>query len=457
MAHATAVILIVGLTDSLIGEWSPRLREFRDAGHVRPLRPVFPAVTCSVQASMLTGISPGEHGIVGNGWFDRTLNEVHFWKQSHRLITGEKVWETARHRDPAITTATMFWWFNMATTADFSVTPRPIYKADGRKIPDCHSHPADLRDRLQAELGMFPLFQFWGPGASIVSTRWIAQATQRVVQWHSPTLTLAYLPHLDYALQKFGPDDARAREAVREVDAVAGELIAFFQSRGTRIIVVSEYAIEAVSRPIHINRHLREAGLLRIRSEQGLEILDTAASEAFAVADHQIAHVHVRDASRIDAIQRVVAGVPGVDVVAGGRARAALGLDHARAGDIVLVAERGAWFTYYYWMHDSAAPDFARTVDIHRKPGYDPVELFLDPAIASPRFAIARRLLMRKLGFRTLMDVIPLDAALVRGSHGRVDSAGGAPLVITDRESPALGEAPTSCDLRDIILASLFD
>lgn len=458
MAHPTVVILIVGLTDSLIGEWSPNLRAFRDAHGSRALRPVLPAVTCSVQSSMLTGLSPCEHGIVGNGWFDRSLNEIHIWKQSNRLVGGEKIWETARRRDPAVTTASMFWWFNMSTTVDYAVTPRPIYKADGRKIPDCHSHPAHLRDRLQAELGQFPLFQFWGPGSSIASSRWIAEATLRVVEWESPTLTLVYLPHLDYALQKFGPDVAASRQAVAEIDAVVGDLVTYFQSRGTRIIMLSEYGIETVDAPVHINRALREAGLLAVREEQGLDLLDTAASEAFAVSDHQLAHVYLRDGTRAHHVRRLLSGLDGVETVLDEEGKRALGLDHARSGDLIAVAKRGAWFTYYYWIEDARAPDFARTVDIHRKPGYDPVELFLDPAITHPKIAIGRRLLARKLGFRTLMDVIPLDATLVRGSHGRIDSP-CPPIIMCDtpnlvREDPDVFPCQA---VRDAILRCLFD
>jgi predicted AlkP superfamily pyrophosphatase or phosphodiesterase len=458
MAHRTAVILCVGLTGDLITDATPNLRAFLEDGESRALRPVAPAVTCPVQSSMLTGHLPREHGIVGNGWYDRALAEVHFWKQSNALVSGEKVWESARRRDPSVTTANLFWWFNMHSSADVSVTPRPIYKADGRKIPDCYSRPGDLRGRLQAELGRFPLFHFWGPASSIRSTEWIAEAAKRVQGWHDPTLTLVYLPHLDYALQQAGPDSARAREAACELDGVAGGLIEHFRSRGVRVMLASEYGIERASGAVHVNRVLREAGLLEVREELGHEMLDTGASRAFAVADHQVAHVYVKDAGEVPAIARLLAAQDGVAIVADRSGQAELGLDHARSGDLVLIAEAGRWFTYYYWLDDARAPDFARTVDIHRKPGYDPAELFIDPMIRMPWLRIARKLLAKSLGFRTLMDFIPLDASLVQGTHGRPD--GPSPVLITERGAPGcerLGAVASCTEVRDVILAHLLE
>lgn len=456
MTHPTAVILVVGLNESLLRH-APRLSEFAGRGTVQRLKPVLPAVTCSVQSSMLTGVMPSQHGIVGNGWFNADLQEVQFWKQSNRLVTAEKVWETARQNDPSVTCANLFWWYNMYSSAEYSVTPRPIYKADGRKLPDVYTHPASLRFELQQKLGTFPLFQFWGPGSSIKSSEWIAAAAMEVYKRHSPTLTLVYLPHLDYALQKLGPDDDRIPEEVAQIDRVVGELLDFFADRIVRTMIVSEYGIESVTRPIHINRVLRKAGGIAIREEEGLELLDAGASDAFAVADHQVAHVYVRDAADVSNYMQVCRSIAGVEHVMDRRAQTEWGIDHNRSGDLVLVAESGSWFTYYYWLDDCRAPDFARTVDIHRKPGYDPAELFLDPAIRFPKLRIGCKLLQKKLGFRTLMDVIPLDAGLVRGSHGRVDQpAERQPLLITQR-AKASAVQPIACTaVRDVILEHLF-
>jgi predicted AlkP superfamily pyrophosphatase or phosphodiesterase len=457
MAHSTAVILAVALTDELIGEWSPRLRAFREGGTLRRLQPVLPAVTCSVQSSMLTGLPPREHGIVGNGWYDRPSAEIRFWKQSNHLVTGEKAWETARRRDPSITCATMFWWYNMYSSADYSVTPRPIYKADGRKIPDCYSSPSDLRDELQNRLGRFPLFNFWGPAASIASSRWIADASSYVHERHDPTLTLIYLPHLDYALQKYGPADDRSRSAVTELDGIIGDLIDHFDQRDTRVIICSEYGIEPVDQAVHINRALREDGALTVRVEDGHELLDAGASDAFAIADHQIAHVYVRDPASVGHFRELCASVAGVEAVLDRDDQATVGLNHDRAGDLVLIANPNCWFSYYYWLDDARAPDFARSVDIHRKPGYDPVELFLDPRLTLPRLQIGSKLIRRKIGFRTLLDVIPLDTSLVRGSHGRIDQPPEAqPIVLTRSQSGSSGEEIPCTAMRDVILDHLF-
>jgi len=413
-----AVLNVVGLSPSVLAA-TPRLAAMaRAAGGIRTLVPPLPAVTCASQATMLTGLPPAGHGIVGNGWFDRTLQEVHFWKQSNRLVSGEKVWETARARDASFTVANLFWWFNMYSSVDFAVTPRPQYKADGRKKPDCHTHPADLRDRLQAELGAFPLFRFWGPGADLRSTGWIAAAARRVEEWHRPSLSLVYLPHLDYCLQKYGPDHTESRRQFREIDRLVDDLADWYRARGVRILVTSEYGIVPARGAIEPNRALRSAGLLAIRDEDG-ELLDAGASEAFATCDHQVAHVYVRDPARVDEARRLLAALPGVEAALVGAERAAAGLDHPRSGEIVLVSETDRWFAYPYWA-PGREPDFARTVDIHRKPGYDPCELLLDPSRPLLRTRIAGKLLLRKLGFRTPLDPVPLDPSLVRGTHGRV-------------------------------------
>ncbi|MBZ0172952.1 MAG: alkaline phosphatase family protein, partial [Phycisphaerales bacterium] len=356
MAHKTIVLNVVALTESRIGAHTPRLRAFLDAGCLTHLTPPLPAVTTVSQSAMLTGAPVREHGIVGNGWYDRESAEVRFWKQSNHLVRGEKVWETARRRDPSVTCAQMFWWYNMFSSANWSVTPRPMYKADGRKIQDCYAEPPGLRDELQRELGTFPLFRFWGPAASIESSRWIADAAVRVDRAHDPTLTLVYLPHLDYALQKFGPQSPENRVADSEIDAVVGDLIDHFQGRGARVVICSEYGIEPVTDAVHINRVLREAGLVRVREEDGLELLDPGASRAFAVADHQVAHVYVRDAADVGAVKSLCERTEGVDLVLDEAGKRAHAIDHERAGDLVLVSVAGRWFSYDYWLDDSRAP-----------------------------------------------------------------------------------------------------
>jgi predicted AlkP superfamily pyrophosphatase or phosphodiesterase len=413
--NRTVVLNVAGLTRSLLGEHTPCLSRFSGAADIDPL---LPAVTCTMQSTYLTGLPPAGHGIVGNGWFFRELSEVFFWRQSNRLVQGEKIWQLARRRDSSFTCANSFWWYAMDTEADWSVTPRPIYCADGSKIPDCYSWPPHLRKEFTDSLGPFPLFDFWGPRTSIRSSRWIASAARRIEEMFGPSLHLVYLPHLDYVLQREGPSGEMGKD-LSEIDALCGELIDFFRERGCRVVVLSEYGITDVRRVVHPNRILREAGFLTVKEDLGRDYLDTYGSRAFAVADHQIAHLYLRNLRDISAVQELFERTPGVETVLAAEGKRQAGLDHARAGDLVLVAERDTWFSYYFWEEDLRAPDYARSVDIHSKPGYDPCELFLDPAIRFPRLKVASLLLRRKAGLRTVVEVIPLDAGLVKGSHGR--------------------------------------
>ena len=429
----TAVLNVVGLSPNLIGLHTPNLQKFAARGKQVPVAELLPAVTCSVQATYLTGRWPSEHGVVANGWYFRDECEVKFWRQSNRLVQAPKLWEEARELDPGFTCANLFWWYNMYSSVDYAVTPRPMYPADGLKLPDIYTQPLDLRATLNAELGEFPLFKFWGPNASIDSSEWIAQSARWTETQFSPTLSLVYLPHLDYGLQKYGPDAPEIQAELRAIDTVVGDLIALYDRRGVQVVILSEYGIERAWRPVHINRTLREAGLIAVREERGLELLDAGVSTAFAVSDHQLAHVYVNDLSKLAEVKAVLEALPGVAEVLDEDGKKRHHLDHERSGELVAIAEPGAWFTYYYWLDDAKAPDYARTVDIHRKPGYDPAELFMDPHSHSKAKAI-RALAKKKLGFRYLMDVIGLDASLVCGSHGRVtgDAARGPLLMVGD-------------------------
>ncbi len=448
---------VVGLSPRFIGEATPNLAKLAHRGRMQPLHTVTPAVTCSAQTSYLTGLMPRDHGIVGNGWYFRDLSEIWFWRQSNHLVSGDYVWDEARRRDPDFTAANMFWWYNMYASADIGVTPRPMYPADGRKIPDCYAAPSDLRDELTERFGRFPLFTFWGPATDISSSRWIADATMHVRATRKPTFTACYLPHLDYNLQRLGPDDPAIAKDLGEIDAICGELIEDAERSGARVVVLSEYGITPVNRPVHVNRALREAGLIQVREELGRELLDPGASQAFAVADHQIAHIYVRDPQRIGDVKALVEALPGVERVLDADGKREFGLDHPRAGELVAISGADAWFTYYYWLDDDRAPDFARTVEIHRKPGYDPVELFLDPAFAWPKGAVAWRLFKRKLGMRTLLDVIPLDANLVKGSHGRLtDDPQDGPVLIASHPDLLPDGKIDATMVKQLLLDQLF-
>jgi len=446
--NRTVVLDVVGLTREFLDSRMPYLKEWTAKRRVSAIVPVLPAVTCTAQATFYTGKAPGEHGIVANGWYFRDDCEIHFWRQSNRLIQAPKLWDLARQEDPQFTFANLFGWFNMYSTADISITPRPMYPANGRKIPDVYTEPPALRTEIQQKLGAFPLFDFWGPRASITSTRWIAASAKYVEERFHPTLTFLYLPHLDYNLQRLGPEAAAILTDLGAVDRIAGELIDFYEARDARVIVLSEYGIVPVNKPVHLNRLLREAGLLRVREEIGLELLDPGASAAFAVADHQLAHVYVNDPSKQDTVRRLLEQIDGVDAVLDESGKRELRIDHSRAGEFVVVAKPEAWFTYYYWLDDKKAPDFARTVDIHRKPGYDPVELFVDPAIRLPIVKIASKLVVRKLGFRNLFDIIALDASLVKGSHGRIDNpALRSPVFIGNGTSETIAATRVSAEI----------
>jgi predicted AlkP superfamily pyrophosphatase or phosphodiesterase len=415
--HRTAILNVVGLTPRLIGEHTPKIRAFMERNRCVPVEPVLPAVTCTAQATYVTGKLPGGHGAVANGWYERDYAEHRFWKQPEQLVQGEKLWDRLRKRDPEFTCAKVFWWYNMHSTADYTVTPRPLYLSDGSKVFDIHTQPMGMRDRLKRDLGPFPFMNFWGPASGIESSKWIAASAKWIEEKHWPTLSLVYLPHLDYNLQRVGLQMDLIRDDLKQIDDVVGDLISFYEHRQIKVVILSEYGITDVDHPVHLNRVFREKGWLSIKDEVGLETLDLGGSRAFAIADHQLAHVYVNDPAILEEVRAVLAATPGVLDKAG---KIDAGLDHARSGDLIAIADARSWFTYYYWQDDAKAPDFARCVDIHRKCGYDPVELFLNPALKFPKLKLGFTLAKKKLGFRYLMDVIPLDATLVKGSHGRV-------------------------------------
>ncbi|MFA9431412.1 alkaline phosphatase family protein [Egicoccus sp. AB-alg2] len=452
MTTPVVVLDVVGLTPALLRSM-PRLQALAAEGFAAPLDTVLPAVTCTVQSTLLTGRLPRDHGAVANGWYFRDLGEILFWRQHNALVQGDKVWEQARRARPDHRTANLCWWYAMGASTDLTLTPRPVYHADGRKSPDCYTSPPELRERLQAKLGPFPLFHYWGPTADLTSSRWIADAARHVLRDDPVDLLLVYLPHLDYDLQRYGPDDPRVVTAAREIDGVAGALADEARSAGAAVVVLSEYGITAADRPVDVNQHLRRAGLLDVYTQDGMEYLDPWTSSAFAVADHQVAHVYVPHADLVPKVADLLRGLDGVEEVLDEDGKRRAGLDHPRSGELVLVAEPGAWFTYRYWLDEARAPDFARTVEIHRKPGYDPAELFFDPA---DRFAKARAgltLARRKLGFRGVLDVVPLDPSHVRGSHGRLpDSDDEGPMLLCS--DPRFGrDRFAATDVASLLLA----
>ena len=451
-ATRVAVLDAVALSRQMM-EHMPRLSAWAERQRISSFPPAFPAVTCTAQSSYITGLSPEEHAIPGNGWYNRNMSEVQFWKQSNKLVQGPRIWEKLKNLyGPSFTCAKLFWWYNMYSTADWSITPRPMYPADGRKIFDIYTQPMDLREIIKRDLGEFPFPTFWGPMAGIGATQWIVDSVRWIEQKYRPNLNLVYLPYLDYDLQKFGPSSGEAAKAARTMDDLLCDLIDFLEREGVTPIVVSEYGISDVSRTVALNRLFRERGWITVKPELGTEMLDGGASKAFAVADHQVAQIYVNDPSVREEVKALLSTTPGVEEI---RETDFSGLNPAaceRLPNFTAVAAPDTWFTYYYWTDDAKAPDFARCVDIHRKPGYDPAEMFFDPALSFPMLHAALFLLKKKLGFRALMKVIPLNGDQVKGSHGRDN--------VPDSQQPVfigpagLPEVHSPRDVHEAILAA---
>jgi predicted AlkP superfamily pyrophosphatase or phosphodiesterase len=453
------VVLInaVGLTPRLLAH-APRLKAIAASGWQANMPEVLPAVTCTAQATLLTGQLPDQHGVVANGWLFRSTNEVRFWQQSNRLILADPLYATARTRakarGKAFKCAKLFWWFNQGAAVDISVTPKPHYAVDGDKAFGITGTPAHLPTELEDRLGPFPFAAFWGPMAGKPSTEWIAAAAAHVLHDHRPDLALVYLPHLDYDPQRFGPAGCDMARCVGELDAACAPLLDMAQALGAKVWVVSEYGHCDVSRPVYLNRALREATLLDVRPGPFGEQIDLYGSRAFAVCDHQVAHVYVHEPHDIPVVVDTLKRLTGVARVLVGEERAAVHLAHPRSGEVILLAKPDAWFAYPFWLDDRAAPDYARAVAIHHKPGFDPCELFFDPELWFPKLHAARRLVQKKLGFRMTMDVVPLDASIVRGSHGLAAAdPQDRPILIGHGPNP--GPTVPMTDVRDLVLGEL--
>ncbi|WP_143870496.1 alkaline phosphatase family protein [Catenovulum sediminis] len=453
MSKPLVVLNIVALSPYMLGENTPNLNKLLSKGYsAHPLKEVFPAVTTTSQACMLTGKKPAEHGIVANGWYFKELAEVGFWKQANQLVQSDKIWDSLKATQPEFKVSKLFWWYNMYANVDASITPRPHYLADGGKIFDCYSTPAGLHQTIEQKIGTFPFFNFWGPKAGIGASKWIAKAASEEFRMHQPNLQLVYLPHLDYCLQKWGPDDSRIAAEISAIDAVVGELMDDLAEFNPHYMIVSEYGITAVNKVVHLNRVLRRAGYIRVRETKSRENLDCGASTAFAVADHQCAHIYLNDQHQLAEVKQLIAEQEGVEQVLDKSEQAERGLAHERSGDLLVVSTSDAWFSYYFWLDDDKAPDYARTIDIHRKPGYDPVEMFIDPKIKFPLLKMIGKVLKKKLGFRMLMDVIPLTPELIKGSHGRLadDPQKGAILMLPNSLKESLPRNNNEYQMQDV-------
>lgn len=445
MAPPLIVICAVGLTPRHLGSDTPNLSRLAESGSCSPLQPALPAVTTTAQVTMLTGQDPAQHGIVANGWYFRDLGEIWLWRQSEALIQSPLIWQTLRNAGRPLKVLKHFWWYAMNTSADTAVTPRPVYHHDGRKSPDCYAYPPTLKTQITERHGTFPLFNFWGPMANEKSSRWIAESFGTAYDFDPPDLALVYLPHLDYDFQRRGPVGPHMAENLRALDQCVATVTEQAQARGARVMVVSEYGLSPVTTGIFINRHLREQGFLEVTRNAAGTLLDPGASRAFAVCDHQLAHIYVTNPADIEPVRKRLCALPGVAEIRVGPERSAWGLDHPRSGEIICLAEAGGWFAYDYWLSAAEQPDFAQSIEIHKKPGYDPREIAFDPR--GGRLRALRALVRKQLGLRYVLDPISLDPSIVKGSHGRPPSAPEeGPLVIV----PAGPTLPANPHQRDI-------
>lgn len=402
MSEFVVLLSIPGLRQKDLGAM-PRLRALGEVGDQAVISPSFPCLTCPVQANMTTGRTPREHGVIGNGFYYRDKHEFEMWTAWNECIEAPQIWDTLHEKRPGTTSAIWFPLHSKGAGADYICTPAPIHNPDGSESLWCYTKPTELYGELLAQFEHFPLQHFWGPLANIHSTAWIVDSAIFAARRWKPNFFYIYLPHLDYAAQKTGPDSELAVAAVGQLDQVLGKLFDEMNEaygKPPLWLVASEYTIGEVDHVTYPNRLLRQAGLLQVREEQdgGGEIVDLQRSRAWALTDHQVSHVYVADADPkvVEQVRSLFDGQEGFAEVLLGEDLARYDLDHPRSGEVVLVSSPRSWQAYYYWLDDARAPSFARTVDIHRKPGYDPVELHLDTSNWS----------------------IPLDPTLVRGSHG---------------------------------------
>jgi len=432
MPEPLILLSVPGLRESDVGAMS-QLRELTAGGEIAELTPSFPCVTCPVQANITTGRRPDAHGVIANGFYWRQQRQVEMWTSPNECIDAPQIWDFLSQHDSSLQSAVWFPLHAKGCEAEFVCTPAPIHNPDGSESLWCYTRPLDLYGQLRDELGHFPLQHFWGPMANVASTAWILASAVRAAREWEPDFFYIYVPHLDYAAQRNGPDGEAAATAVRELDGLIGKTgAALREIYGCNPVwlVAGEYTITPVNHVTYPNRMLREAGLLTVREQDDGEHLDLERSRAFAMVDHQLSHVFVAD-NDPETIRQVVAlfqRQPGIAEVLAGPARGNYHLEHPRSGDVVLISSPESWQAYYWWLDNSEAPSFARKVDIHRKPGYDPVELFWDPT---------RR-------------EIPLDATLVKGSHG-------APAVDARQKTVVVASEPYLVPQQNLRDVDLFD
>lgn len=450
------IINVAALSPRELGGHMPQLGALGERGSAGPMRAAFPMLTCSSHATMMTGSPPAQHGIVGNGWYDRDYARVFMWNRSDHLVAGEKLWEAARTRDASFTCANLLWRFGADSRCDTIVAERPTYWASGRKTFDFYSAPSALHDRLVAKLGSFPFPQFWGPLADIKSTRWILDATLEVMRVQSPTLVMAYAPYLDYEAQRHGPDSPQARAALTKLDAALEPLLTEARQQGRDVAIVSDYGFTTVDNPVFPNRALRRAGLLNVEQAANGEQLEPGSSRAFAVCDNQIAHVYVASPDDITEVRGVLEALPGVAEVLGDEGMRSRGIAHRRAGELIAVADSRSWFAYPHWLDDAQAPDFARCIAIFDKGGFDPCELFARPGPLGKPY-MGMRVAQKLARLAVPFDVIDPDARRPRGARNVSPGDDGQATLITSWSREAAATPLPMEDLKQLLLHRMFD
>lgn len=418
MVKHLIVLDIAGLEPRHISEdKTPNICSLSGKGELARVRPVFPAVTCTSQASILSGTYPGQHGIISNGLYNRETHTVSFWEQSSSLVQAEKVWDIVKRGGRGRTTAMLFWQNTMYADADIVLTPRPLHMED-RMIMWCYSRPPGFYEKISYAIGKFDLSTYWGPFASNKSSVWIGRATELVLERQKPNTLFTYIPHMDYIFQREGIAPNTLKDEIRFVDHIVGNMIKKTIDLGireqTQFVILSEYGFSDVTSDIPLNRVFREHGLLAVREIEGREYIDFEYSSAFAMVDHQVAHIYIKDAN-LQQVKRILDGIEGIEVVLDREGKKLMNINHERSGDLIAISDSDRWFSYYWWFEEEKSPPFANRVDIHRKPGYDPSELFIDGKTKG----------------------IPMNGKMVKASHGRVpslsDDAGFA-VYVSDRK-----------------------
>ena len=397
------VLDLVCLTNNHLRQISlPNISKIIENGFTAPMEPSFPAVTCSVQASITSGFYPSQHGIIANGLYDRKKNQVSFWEQYASLVEKPRIWDVLKKNDPEIKTAVLFWQNSLQINSDVVITPKPIH-LENQMIMWCYSKPVNFYENISSEEGDFDLKWYWGPLASIKSSQWIIKAAKHTIKKQKPHLVQIYLPHLDYAAQKHGPHSEQFKKSLFELDSVVGELLDFLESENLNydyeIMLISEYGFMEVNHSISPNLTLLQEGLLSTRKISGRNYLDFEHSKAFAMVDHQIAHVYVKSGYE-DKVSSIFKKIEGIEKILDKNTKKDFRIDHPNSGELILCANDNSWLNYYWWDEPKYAPPFSFTIDIHRKPGYDPLELFYDPSTNS----------------------ISQNTSLIKGSHGLVQN-----------------------------------